>query len=78
MRGWAAYFRPVTQEHAQEAKQYFEQALAMDRVSVDARVGIATILVENVIKRWSKSPEEDVTRAERSVRLAGTDCPSFR
>ena len=65
MRGWAAYFRPVTQEHAQEAKQYFEQALAMDRVSVDARVGIATILVENVIKRWSKSPEEDVTRAEQ-------------
>src|SRR6202040_1720798 len=65
MRGWAAYFRPVTEEHAQEARQYFEQALAIDGVSVDAKVGIATILAENVIKRWSKSPEEDVTRAEQ-------------
>jgi TolB-like protein len=65
MRGWAWYYKPVTPENAGEAQRSFEQALAMDPESVDARVGIATVLTENVIKRWTKSLEEDVERAER-------------
>ena len=64
MRGWAWYYRPVTPEHAHEALQAFEQALAMDPQSIDAQVGVATVLAENVIKRWSEAPSEAVARAE--------------
>lgn len=65
MRGWTWYYRPVTPEHAQEALQAFEQALAMNPQSVDAMAGVGLVLTENVIKRWTKSPEQDVVRAER-------------
>jgi hypothetical protein len=56
-RGWAWYYKPVTAENAGEAQRSFEQALAMDPEWVDARVSIATVWTENVIKRWTKSPE---------------------
>jgi adenylate cyclase len=72
MRGWAWYYKPVTPERAREARRSFEQALAMDPESVDAMVGVALILTENVIKRWSASPDEDVMRAERLL-LAALD-----
>jgi adenylate cyclase len=64
MRGWA-YYRPVSQANAQKALEAFEQALRLDTQSVDARVAIATILVENLIKRWSKSRQQDLARAEQ-------------
>jgi adenylate cyclase len=65
MRGWAWYFRPVTEANVREAQHAFEQALAMDPRSIEARVGVATILVENAIKRWSKSRKEDIARTEQ-------------
>src|SRR5262249_54367626 len=63
--GWPRYYKPVTKENAGKALHAFEQALAMDPQSVDAKTGIGTVLGENVIKRWSKSPDVDVLRAER-------------
>jgi TolB-like protein/class 3 adenylate cyclase/Tfp pilus assembly protein PilF len=70
LRGWARYWQTATPESAQQAQQAFEQALALDPQSVEARVGIAGILVENVIKRWSKSPQQDTARAEQLLREA--------
>ena len=65
MRGWALYYRPVNEVQVQEIQNAFEKALEMDPQSVGARVGIATVLVENAIKKWSKSPQQDLTRAEQ-------------
>jgi TolB-like protein/class 3 adenylate cyclase/lipopolysaccharide biosynthesis regulator YciM len=65
MRGWASYYRPVNEVQVKETQRAFEQALEMDPRSVGARIGIATVLVENVTKKWSKSPEQDLARAEK-------------
>jgi adenylate cyclase len=65
MRGWAWFFRPATPANVVCAQEAFEQALAMEPGSVDARVGVGTILIENVIKRWSQSPDQDLARAEQ-------------
>jgi adenylate cyclase len=65
MRGWASYYRPYTKDQAEETLRYFEQALAMDPQSIDAKVGIAEMLVENVIKKSSQAPEEDKARADQ-------------
>jgi adenylate cyclase len=35
----------------------------LDPPSVDARIGIATVLVTNLIEGWSNHPQEDETRA---------------
>src|SRR6202043_3974449 len=65
MKGWAWYYKPVTPEHAREALRSFEHALSMDSESVDAMVGVALVLTENAIKRWTNSRDEDVACAER-------------
>jgi adenylate cyclase len=70
VRGWSRFWQTVTPETAQQAQQAFEQALALDPQSVEARAGIADVLVENVIKRWSKSPQQDTARAEQLLREA--------
>jgi len=64
MRGWASYHRPVNDKQAQETREYFEQALAMDPKSLDARVGLAQTLVENYIKGTGASPKQDLARAD--------------
>jgi adenylate cyclase len=50
MRGWVWYYRPLSIDNAQEARQAFERALEADARSVDARIGIASIL----IRKWPK------------------------
>jgi Tfp pilus assembly protein PilF len=47
-----------------EAQQAFERALESDRRSVEARIGLATVLVSNIADGWSARPDEDRTRAE--------------
>jgi adenylate cyclase len=64
MRGWAAFYRPVSENNAAETLQLFERALQIDPASIEAKVGVAEILIQNAIKQWSKSPEEDQARAE--------------
>ena len=63
-RGWAWIYRPATQASRQEARQAFEQALELDPGSVDAKIGIATVLLSNINSGWSKSPEQDEALAE--------------
>jgi hypothetical protein len=48
-----------------ESQRTFEQALALDPRSVDARIGLATVLVTIVASGWSSSIKEDEARAEQ-------------
>jgi adenylate cyclase len=64
MRGWAWYYRPRSAATVQEAQRAFEQALEMDPGSVDARIGVAAILVVTLANGWSNSVQQDQGRAE--------------
>jgi TolB-like protein/Flp pilus assembly protein TadD len=65
MRGWAGWYRPETAAQLQEDMRLFERALELEPQSADAKVGIATVLIESVTVTWSKSREQDVARAEQ-------------
>jgi adenylate cyclase len=65
MRGWAVFYRPVSAANLDEAHRFFEQALQLDPGSVDARVGIATVLNERLTLGWSKSREHDTERSDQ-------------
>jgi TolB-like protein len=64
MRGWAWWYRRMSPAHRQEAQRAFERALEMDPHSIEARIGLATILVSNIADGWSVCPDVDRTRAE--------------
>jgi TolB-like protein/class 3 adenylate cyclase/Tfp pilus assembly protein PilF len=64
MRGWAEWYRPASMANRREAQRSFEQALALDPRSVDARIGLATVLVTIAASGWSSSVKEDEARAE--------------
>ena len=53
---------PANREEAQRA---FTRALEMNPRSVDARIGLATILVSNIADGWSACPEEDRNQSEK-------------
>ncbi len=55
MRGWARFSRPVSAATMQEAQQDFERAVEIDPRSVDARIGIATVLLGKIASGWSSS-----------------------
>jgi tetratricopeptide (TPR) repeat protein len=56
--------RDLTQS-LQEAQRYFERALVKDPRSIDARLGAAEVLINNLIFGGSTSAQEDAARAER-------------
>ena len=70
MRGWTAFYLPVTEASTNDARQFFEKALEIDPSSADAKVGVAEILIQNTIKGWSKSPKPDQERAEKLLNEA--------
>jgi adenylate cyclase len=72
MRGWAWYYRPATDATLQEAQRAFERALEIDLQSVEAKVGLATVLSEyvangrsHVVNGVNISREQDIARAEQ-------------
>jgi adenylate cyclase len=65
MRGWAWFYRPFTEANLQAAQRAFEQALEIEPQSVDARVGLARVLLNLGAAGWSKSREEDNARIEQ-------------
>jgi adenylate cyclase len=65
MRGWDLWFRPLSASNHKEAARAFERALEIDPLSVDAKIGVATILISNVGTGLSQSPTQDSARAER-------------
>jgi adenylate cyclase len=64
MRGWAWYYRPRSATTIEEAQRAFERALEIDPESVDARIGVAAILVVALANGWSTAVEQDQARAE--------------
>jgi TolB-like protein/Tfp pilus assembly protein PilF len=70
MRGWASYYRPASAAVRQEALRAFEQALEVDPQSVEARIGIGTVLVDDLVLGFSISREQDKARADQALREA--------
>jgi adenylate cyclase len=70
MRGWALYYRPASIAIRQEARRYFERALEINPQSVEARIGIGTLLVDDVVLRFTTSREQDVARADQLLQEA--------
>jgi adenylate cyclase len=65
MRGHAYNSRPTSEAHRHEAIRCYEQALDGDPDSIDARLGIAWVLIANIVDFWSRSPARDLARAEQ-------------
>ena len=65
MQGYAVWYRPRSVRNNEEAERIFRRALAIDPRSIDAKIGIAKIVVSNVTQAWSHSAEEDTEQAER-------------
>jgi adenylate cyclase len=70
MRGWAWYYRPYSTATWQEARGDFERALELDSGSIDARIGLATILGGKLAEGWTPSLQQDAARAEQLLRGA--------
>jgi TolB-like protein len=64
MRGWAMRYQPISAATRQEALRAFERALEIDPRSIDARIGIASTLVANLMDGWSGSFQQVEARAE--------------
>jgi TolB-like protein/class 3 adenylate cyclase/Tfp pilus assembly protein PilF len=65
MRGWAYWYRPISKANRQEVQRAFARALEIDSRSIDARIGLAMVLVSVVLDGLSSSPEQDKARAEQ-------------
>ena len=65
MRGWALYYQPPSAANRQEALSSFERALQLDPDSVDARIGVARVLVGRFGDGFSNSFAQDGARAEQ-------------
>ena len=64
MRGWAWWYRRMSPANRQEAQHAFERALKADRQSVEAKIGLATILVSNITDGWSSGAQRELVWAE--------------
>jgi TolB-like protein/Tfp pilus assembly protein PilF len=67
MRGWASYYRPVSASIRQEALRAFSRALEIDPRSVDARIGIGTVLVDDLVLGLSRSRHQDEAHAQEAL-----------
>jgi len=79
MRGWAWYYRPMSAVATEEGLKVFRRALEIDHRSIDARIGLASLLVRKWTEGWSTSRREDEAAAERlllEVLEGGANRPS--
>jgi class 3 adenylate cyclase/TolB-like protein/tetratricopeptide (TPR) repeat protein len=76
LRGWALYYRPASPPVRQAALQAFEQALELDSESIDGRIGIGTVLVDDLVLSFSKSREQDIARADQLLSEALERAPN--
>jgi class 3 adenylate cyclase/TolB-like protein/Tfp pilus assembly protein PilF len=70
MRGWYLWFRPLSAATHDEAARLFRRALELDPQSVEAKVGIATILMSNIGTGLSGTPQQDSAQAEQLISKA--------
>jgi Tfp pilus assembly protein PilF len=59
------YRRPASVANLEEAERLFERTLEIDPQSVDAKIGLASLLVLKIKVLWSKAPQQDQARAEQ-------------
>jgi TolB-like protein len=64
-RGWAILYGPQSQANRLEALRYLERALEIDPRSLEAKTGIACVLLFNVGDSFSGSVQQDMARAEQ-------------
>jgi len=64
LRGWALYYRPASPPVRQAALQAFERALKLDPQSIDGRIGIGTVLADDLVLSFSNSRQRDIARAD--------------
>jgi TolB-like protein/class 3 adenylate cyclase/Tfp pilus assembly protein PilF len=65
MRGWALWNQPRSEANLGEAQRAFEQALALDPRSIEARIGLTQVLTEFIGIGWRNSVKQDEARAEQ-------------
>jgi adenylate cyclase len=65
VRGRAFAFRPLLAANRDDAMRCLEQALDGDPDSIEARLGIASVLINNAADGWSQSAGQDLARAEQ-------------
>jgi len=65
MYGRALFNRPYSVATFQKAQRAYEQALEKDPGLVDARIGIASVLLSNMANAWSPITRQDLARAEQ-------------
>jgi TolB-like protein/class 3 adenylate cyclase/Tfp pilus assembly protein PilF len=65
LRGRACLIRSSSSQTRQDAQLAFEQALAIDPQSIDAKAYLAITLVITLLDGWSCSPRQDQARAEQ-------------
>ena len=65
LRGWALYYRPASASVRQAALQAFERALELDPESIDGRIGIGTVLADDLVLSFSNSRDQDIARADQ-------------
>jgi TolB-like protein/class 3 adenylate cyclase/Flp pilus assembly protein TadD len=65
LRGWALWQRPFSIPNLQQAQRSFQQALALDQRSTEARIGLAMVLVQLVTNGWSSTIQQDKSLAEQ-------------
>jgi len=58
MRGWAWYHRPRSATTLREAQGAFERALEIEPGSVDARIGVASVLAVTLANGWSRAAQQ--------------------
>jgi class 3 adenylate cyclase/TolB-like protein len=64
LRGWALYYQPASPPVHQAALQAFERALELDPKSIDGRIGIGTVIADDLVLSFSKSRDQDIARAD--------------
>jgi len=65
IRARALVYRPAVIAIREEARRLFERALEIDPRSIDAKSGLAELLVTTIKVGWSNSVQEDQARAEQ-------------
>ena len=75
MLGWAWWYRTRSQMTMQEAGRAFERALGIDPTSVEARIGIASVITINLPYGWSNAFQEDGARAADNLLTLEQDAP---
>jgi adenylate cyclase len=68
MYGRALFNRPYSVATFQEAQRAYEQALEKDPGLVDAKIGIASVLLSNMANAWSPVTRQDLARGTTAPR----------